>query len=39
MLDRGEVREQALPGGTTGYRIGDDRTAPSESGREGQTGQ
>jgi hypothetical protein len=38
MLDRGEVREEALPGGAIGYRIGDDRTAPSASGREGQTG-
>jgi hypothetical protein len=38
MLDRGEVREEALPGGATGYRIGDDRTAPSASGREGETG-
>jgi hypothetical protein len=24
MLDRGHVREQALPGGATGYRIADD---------------
>lgn len=32
MLDRGEVREEALPGGATGYRIADDRTAPSASG-------
>jgi hypothetical protein len=39
MLDRGEVREEALPGGATGYRIANDRTAPSASGREGQTGQ
>jgi winged helix-turn-helix DNA-binding protein len=39
MLDRGEVREEALPGGATGYRIGDDRTAPSGSSREGGTGQ
>ena len=38
MLGRGEVREEALPGGATGYRIGDDRTAPSASGREGETG-
>ena len=37
MLDRGEVREEALPGGATGYRIADDRTAASASGREGQT--
>jgi hypothetical protein len=33
MLDRGEVREEALPGGATGYRVGDDRTAPRASGR------
>jgi hypothetical protein len=39
MLDRGEVREEALPGGATGYRIADDRTAPSASGREDETGQ
>jgi hypothetical protein len=38
MLDRGEVREEALPGGATGYRIGDEQTAPSASGREGETG-
>ena len=38
MLDRGEVREEALPGGATGYRIADDRTAPSASGREGKPG-
>ena len=28
MLARGEVREEALPGGATGYRIAEDRTAP-----------
>jgi Fic family protein len=39
MLDRGEVHEEALPGGATGYRIADGRTAPSASGREGKTGQ
>jgi hypothetical protein len=39
MLDRGEVREEALPGGATGYRIADDRTAPSASGHDGETGQ
>ena len=38
MLDRSEVREEALPGGATGYRIADHRTAPSASGRQGQTG-
>jgi hypothetical protein len=39
MLDRGQVREQALPGGATSYRIADDQTAPSASGRQGATGQ
>jgi hypothetical protein len=38
MLDRGQVREEALPGDATGYRIADDRTAPSASGRARQTG-
>jgi hypothetical protein len=38
MLDRGEVREEALPGGATGYRIGDEQAAPSASGGEGETG-
>jgi hypothetical protein len=38
MLDRGEVREEALPGGATGYRLAKDRTPPSTSGREGKTG-
>jgi hypothetical protein len=38
MLDRGEVREEALPSGATGYRIADDHTGPSASGREGETG-
>jgi hypothetical protein len=38
ILDRGEIREEALPGGGTGYRIADHRTAPSASGREGETG-
>jgi hypothetical protein len=34
LLDRGEVSEEALPGGATGYRIGDDRTArPRAAGR------
>jgi hypothetical protein len=37
MLDRGEVREEALPSGSTGYRLADGRTGPSASGREGQT--
>jgi hypothetical protein len=38
MLDRGQVREEALPGGATGYRITDDRNGASASGREGETG-
>jgi hypothetical protein len=38
MLGRGEVREEALPGGATGYRIADDRTAPSASDGKGDTG-
>ena len=33
MLARGEVPEKALPGGATGYRIADDQTTPSASGR------
>jgi hypothetical protein len=32
------VGEQALPGGATGYRIGDEQTAPRASGREAKTG-
>jgi hypothetical protein len=39
MLDRGQVREEALPGGATGYRIADDRPAPSASGRDGEAGE
>ena len=35
MLGRGEVREEALPGGATGYRIAEDRPARD---RAGQTG-
>jgi hypothetical protein len=37
MLDRRELREEALPGSATGYRIADDRTAPSASGGDGET--
>jgi hypothetical protein len=37
MLDRGEVREEALPGGATGYRIADDRAAPSPSRADGDS--
>jgi len=39
MLDRGEVREEALPGGATGYRTGDGRTAPAASDRAAESGQ
>ena len=38
MLARGEVREEGLPGGAIGYRIADDRAAPSPSGAEGDAG-
>jgi hypothetical protein len=38
MLDRAEVREEALPGGAIGYRIADDRATPSPSGAEGDSG-
>jgi DNA-binding MarR family transcriptional regulator len=38
MLDRGEIREEALPGGASGYRIADDRAALSASGGEGEDG-
>jgi hypothetical protein len=38
MLDRGGVREEALPGGARGYRLDDDRNGPSASGREAETG-
>jgi hypothetical protein len=31
LLDRGEVREDASPGGATGYRTGDGQTAPAAS--------
>jgi Bacterial protein of unknown function (DUF977) len=37
MLDRGGVREEALPGGATGYRIADEQFARAIS-REGETG-
>jgi len=39
LLDGGEVGEEALPGGATGYRIADDRTVPSANGPEAETGQ
>jgi hypothetical protein len=38
MLDRGELGEQALPSGSIGYRISDDRAASSSSGAEGDSG-
>jgi hypothetical protein len=38
MLDRGELREEASPGSETGYRIAEDRPAPSARTAEGQTG-
>ena len=38
MLDRGQVREEALPGGAIGYRITDDQAAPSLSGDGGDSG-
>jgi hypothetical protein len=38
MLDRSELSEEALPAGATGYRIADDRTAQSASGRQGASG-
>jgi hypothetical protein len=39
MLDRGEVREEPLPGGTTGYRIADGQNRPTSNGPEGETQQ
>jgi hypothetical protein len=38
MLSRREVHEEPLASGVTGYRIAEDRAAPSASGREGETG-
>jgi hypothetical protein len=38
MLDRGQVREEALPSGAIGYRICDDRGPSGPSGAEGDTG-
>jgi hypothetical protein len=37
MLERGEVREEALPSGSTGYRLADNQTGPSASGRESES--
>jgi hypothetical protein len=39
MLDRGEVREEALPGATTGYRIADGQNEPTSKGPGGETQQ
>jgi hypothetical protein len=38
MLDRGEIRKEALPSGATGYRIADEQTAPEASDRKRETG-
>jgi hypothetical protein len=37
MLDRGQLREEALPSGATGYRLADGRTGPSVSDRADET--
>ncbi len=37
MLDRGELREEALPGDTTGYRLADRHNQPTSNGPEGET--
>jgi hypothetical protein len=37
MLDQGLVREEASPSGAIGYRITDDRGAPSPGGAEGDS--
>jgi hypothetical protein len=37
MIDRGEVREEALPSSSTGYRLADGPTGPSASGREDES--
>jgi hypothetical protein len=39
MRDRGEVREEALPGGATGYRIADGQNEPAANSGEGKTRQ
>jgi hypothetical protein len=39
MLARGQVREEALPDGTTGYRIADGQNEPSAKGMEAETQQ
>jgi hypothetical protein len=38
MLDRDQVREEALPSGAVGYRTTDDRATSSPSGAGGDTG-
>jgi hypothetical protein len=38
MVDRGEVREEGLPGGATGYRIADGESTPTAN-SEGETQQ
>jgi hypothetical protein len=39
MLDRGEVREERLAGGTTGYRIAVGQNPPTSDGPKGETQQ
>jgi hypothetical protein len=39
MLDRGEVQEEALPGGATGYRIADGQSEPTANSGAGETQQ
>jgi hypothetical protein len=34
MLDRGDVREEPLPGGTTGYRLADRETSEPQTARK-----
>ena len=36
MLERGELREEALPGGTTGYRIADGHIEPTSKAPAGE---
>jgi hypothetical protein len=36
MLDRGEVREEALPGGVSGYRIAEQPSRPERERRRGR---
>ncbi len=38
MLDRGEVHEEALAGGTTGYRISTAKASQPQSARKGEHG-